>query len=89
VKRQLIICDPDDEYVPNRVIRFLSLADVDKYGKRKNAVTAPNISAVSGVLMIYWKYEGGRVVEMNAAEKTRMAVYITKMVDQFNLLRAP
>jgi len=65
----VVIYDPNDVVVPNRVIQVHFSVNTPDWTSGVNTIVNPNLSAVVGVPREYWKNISGSIVEMNAAEK--------------------
>lgn len=65
----VVIYDPSDTVVANRVTQYLPTANTPEYSGNPNTLINPDLSAVAGVSAKYWKYSSGDIVEMSSAEK--------------------
>jgi hypothetical protein len=65
----VIIYDPDDTTVPNRVISYLVSVNTPDYDSNFNKLINPDLSLVSSIEQKYWKRDADVVVEMSANEK--------------------
>lgn len=66
----IVIYDPSDQTVANRVTQYFKSVNTPDYDGESNKLVNPDLSGVSGVNRIYWKVSGSDVVEMTAEEKT-------------------
>jgi len=61
----VVIFDP----ATDRVTNYIRSAHTPDFDKRSDVVLNPDLSALSGVPIRYWKHSVGAIVEMSAAEK--------------------
>jgi len=64
----VIVYDPDDTVVANRVTDYLKSVNTPEY-EGGNTLINPSLAAVSDVNIIYWKVNAGTVVGMTQIEK--------------------
>lgn len=66
----VVIYDPADPVVANRVTQYLPSANTPDYSGNPNTLINPDLSAVSGVAVQFWKYDGvSDIVPMSAPEQ--------------------
>lgn len=71
----IIVYDPDNSIVVNRVIEFNPSANTPDYSEETNKLINPDLTSIwnAGIFTVpleYWKYDGvSDVVEMSAGEK--------------------
>lgn len=65
----VIIYDPADPTVANRVTAYLPSANTPDFESNPNALLNPDLSGVTGANWLYWKYADPDVVEMSVSEK--------------------
>lgn len=70
---QIVVYDPNDPVVPNRVTAYAASANTPEYDSEPNKLVNPDLSALSGVIVKFWKRVGLTVVEMSQAEKDAIA----------------
>lgn len=61
----VVIYDTGD----NHVLRYLRSVNTPDYSERNDVVINPDLSAVIGIALKYWKHDNGSIVEMSQAEK--------------------
>lgn len=66
---KVLLYDPSDINVPNRVTQYLLSANEPDYFGNPNAVINPDVSSLAGVPIQYWKYDNGNIIEMPQNEK--------------------
>lgn len=71
----IIIFDPNDHIVPNRVTLYVKSGDTSEYLGRNNILINPDLSAVQSINSRYWKYSDGNIVAFSNNEK--------KLIDNF------
>ena len=76
----VVIYDPDDPVVANRVTKYLRSVNTPDYSSDPNTLVNPDLSGVSSVAQKYWKESSGAVVEMSAQEKTDIDDYLDSLV---------
>ncbi len=69
----IVVYSPSDPIVANRVIHYFPSANTPDYDSEPNKLVDPDLSALTNVSILYWKYNGSGVVEMNSEEKRLMA----------------
>ena len=57
-------------FKPNEVPQYLRSVNTPDYEGDPNTLVNPDVSAVQGVDLKYWKRTGNTIVDMNAGEKT-------------------
>lgn len=65
----IVIYDPDDSAVPNRVTRYLKSVHTPDWESVDSVIINPDLSGVASVPQMYWKESSGAIVEMSNAEK--------------------
>lgn len=65
----IILYDPEDVVVANRVTHYLQSVNTPDYDDVIYKLVNPDMSLVSGVSQKYWKVVSEEVVEMSQAEK--------------------
>lgn len=79
----VVIYDPVDSIVANRVVTYLSSANTPDYQGNPNTLVDPDLSELTSVPYKYWKYDGvSDVVEMSTSEKESVNAFLTKPVIQ-------
>ncbi len=84
----VIVYDPSDPDVANRVTGFYPSIHSPDYDAESNKLVNPDLSAVwtaPGTFVVpqkYWKYDGETVVEMSAAEKDAVCLDDSKAEKQ-------
>ena len=74
----IVVYDPSDPDVPNRVTKHIQSAHTPDYDSETNKLTNPDLSALSSVPVHHRKYDGtSAIVEMSQAEKDALVVLIT------------
>lgn len=68
----VVIYNPDDTVVANRVTGYLLSVNTPDYEDNPNALINPDLSSVSGIAQKYWKVDTGNVAEMSSGEKTSL-----------------
>ena len=84
----IIIYDPENTFVANRVVLYDESANTALFDSEPNKIINPDISAVSTVEEKYWKVDTGNVVEMTAEEKVAINAsenQILRYVDGYNI----
>lgn len=61
----VVIYDTGD----NHVLSYLRSVNTPDYSERNDVVINPDLSAVIGIALKYWKHDNGSIVEMSQAEK--------------------
>lgn len=80
----IVIYDPIDPIVANRVITYLSSVHTPNYDGETNKVVNPDLTALVAVHQRYWKYDGiSAIVEMIQAEKDAVDSPLTTHEFQF------
>lgn len=67
----VIIYDPNDTLVPNRVLSYLLSANTPDYADLPNALINPVLSGLVAPA-IYWKVDNGSVVGMTQDERSKI-----------------
>jgi len=66
----IVVYDPLDAAVPNRVTLYLKSAHTPDFDAEPNKLVNPDLSGVAAVPRRYWKYDGvSEIVEMTVGEK--------------------
>jgi hypothetical protein len=68
----VIIYNPDDTIVANRVTNYLQSVNTPDYEDNPHALINPDLSGVSGIDQKYWKVNTDSVIEMTSEEKTAL-----------------
>jgi len=55
---------------PQKVLSYLDSISSPDYAGRTDVVIQPDISALAGIPIIYWKHVAGAIVEMTVSEKS-------------------
>ena len=66
---KVLLYDPSDINVPNRVLQYLLSANEPDYFDNPNALINPDVSSLNGVPVQYWKFDNGNIIEMPQNEK--------------------
>lgn len=74
----VVIYDPEDYIVPNRVTTYLSSANGPDYQSNPYALIDPDLTSVINKPVRYWKFDGGGIVEMLTSEKQEVDLYLKK-----------
>lgn len=72
----VVIYDPIDPVVPNKVILYLLSVNTPDYIGQPNTLINPNIPEV---VQKYWKVDNNEVIEMNASEKNAIDLPSVKL----------
>jgi hypothetical protein len=67
----VVIYDPNDITVPNRVINYLMSVNTPDYEELPNTVINPDLSGLVNN-PLYWKLSGGSIIDMNQDEKLKI-----------------
>lgn len=60
----------DEGATPERVLQYLRSVNTPEYSGRSDAVINPDLTAVSGLEVRYWKHVAGSIVPMTAQEQS-------------------
>lgn len=82
----VVLFNPDDTVVANRVLSYLVSVNTPDYITRNNAIINPDLAAVTNIDKKYWKVSGVEVVEMTQAEKDAVDVVATPYKSRVELL---
>lgn len=75
----VVIYDPYDSIVADRVITYLSSANTPEYVGQPNTLVDPDLSALTAVPYKYWKYDGvSAIVEMSVSEKEAVSEFLAR-----------
>ena len=66
---KIVVYDPSDPTVAGRVTQYNKSAHTPDYDGESNKLVDPDLDAVNGVPLQYWKHSTGSVVEMSQPEK--------------------
>jgi hypothetical protein len=72
----VVIFDPNDTVVANRVTDYLLSVNTPDYEGNPNTLINPDLSSVVGVEQNYWKVDTDAVVEMSTGEKASMDIFL-------------
>lgn len=70
----IVVFDPSDLVVANRVLKYLKSVNTPDYNG--NILINPDTSFVSNISIDYWKVNGESIEEMTDAEKFAIDIYI-------------
>ncbi len=77
------IYDPNS--TPNKITQYLQSVNTPDYSSKPNVLINPDVSALQGVDIRYWKHVAGAIVQMTTAEKNAVDAAFTSGVT--NVLR--
>lgn len=78
---RIVKYDPSSSLVPGDVTQFLDLVDELNYSGQRNTLINPDISAVDGLNVDYWKVLDGAVVPMETNERVAIDQAIAAAID--------